>query len=90
MNKAELVNFVANESGVSKKDAGVIVTTVLDGICDGLIKDGRVTLVGFGTFTVVPRKARVARNPQTGEEINVPEKNVPKFKPSPVLKEQVN
>ena len=89
MNKTELANFVAEDSGVTKKDAKTLVASVLSGIKDGLVEDGKVALVGFGTFSVVTRSARTARNPQTGEPIEVPEKQVPKFKPSKLLKEHV-
>ena len=89
MNKTELANFVAEDSGVTKKDAKTLVASVLEGIKDGLVEDGKVALVGFGTFSVVTRSARTARNPQNGEPIEVPEKQVPKFKPSKLLKEHV-
>ena len=89
MNKKNLTNFVAAEenAGITKKDANLVIGHVLNGIKSGLLKDGKVTLVGFGTFSIVKRKARKARNPQTGEPINVPEKFVPKFKASKALKE---
>ena len=87
MNKKGLTNFVAEEASITKKDANVLIGVVLDGIKAGIVNEGKVTLVGFGTFSVVKRKARTARNPQTGEAIEVPEKMVPKFKPSKALKE---
>jgi DNA-binding protein HU-beta len=80
---------VAEEGGVTKKDARIVIGTVLDGVSKGLKEDGKVTLVDFGTFSVVERKARKARNPQTGEEIDVPAKRVPKFKASKALKTSV-
>ncbi len=89
MNKSELVSYVADSINISKKEAKEVVQAVIDGIVDGIINDGKVNLVGFGTFTAVKREARTARNPQTGEEVEVPEKFVPKFKPSTVLKESV-
>jgi DNA-binding protein HU-beta len=87
MNKKDLTNFVAVEAGITKKDANLVIGTVLEGIKSGLLADGKVTLVGFGTFSVVQRAARQARNPKTGEAISVPAKMVPKFKPSKNLKD---
>jgi len=87
MNKKGLTNFVAEEAGITKKDANALIGVVLDGIREGITTEGKVTLVGFGTFSIVQRKARKARNPQTGEPIDVPAKTVPKFKPSKALKE---
>jgi len=65
----------------------LVIGTVIDGIKSGIMTDGKVTLVGFGTFSVVERAARKARNPKTGEAIDVPRKMVPKFKPSKLLKD---
>jgi DNA-binding protein HU-beta len=90
MNKAQLVDFVAAESGITKKDARVVIGAVMDGIKNGLTEDGKVTLVGFGSFRSEFRNARTARNPQTGEPVDVPAKNVVKFRPSASLKEAVN
>ena len=87
MNKKGLTDFVAEEAGITKKDANALIGVVLDGIKSGITGEGKVTLVGFGTFSIVQRKARKARNPKTGEPIDVPAKTVPKFKPSKALKE---
>ena len=87
MNKKDLTNVVAAEAGITKKDANLVIGTVIDGIKAGLLADKKVTLVGFGTFSVVERAARKARNPKTGEPIDVPRKMVPKFKPSKLLKD---
>ncbi len=89
MNKAQLKDWVADETAVTKAEANLMIGAVLDGIKEGILEDGKVTLVGFGTFTAVPRKARKARNPKTGEAIDVPAKMVPKFKPSAALKAAV-
>lgn len=89
MNKKDLVNKVAEALNITKKDAGLAVTATIDSIANGIATDGKVTLVGFGTFSLAARAARVARNPQTGEPIDVPAKTVPKFKPSKNLKEAV-
>jgi len=88
MNKSDLVNFVASECDLTKRDAKGVVEAVVTGVVDGLDADGRVTLVGFGTFSLVEKAARTARNPKTGESIDIPAKVVPKFKPSAALKEQ--
>jgi len=87
MNKKSLTNKVAEAAQITKKDANLVIGHVLEGIKAGLIEDGKVTLVGFGTFKVVQRAARKARNPQTGEAINVPAKMVPKFKASKAMRE---
>jgi len=87
MNKKGLTDFVSENAGLTKKDSNALIGVVLDGITEGITTEGKVTLVGFGTFSVVTRKARKARNPKTGEPIDVPEKTVPKFKPSKALKE---
>lgn len=89
MNKAELVDHVAEVTGAYKKDAKAAVDAVLEGIEKGMKQDGKVTLVGFGNFIVKRRKARTARNPQTGAAVRVPPKQVPTFKPSQILKDSV-
>jgi len=90
MNKADLTNFVAEETGMTKKDARIAVNVVIGGIEKGLVEDEKVTLVGFGTFSTAVRAARKGRNPKTGEEIQIPEKTVPKFKASKGLKEAID
>ena len=89
MNKTDLRNAVAEDVGITKKEAGIMVDAVIEGIKDGLMGDGKVTLVGFGTFSLDARNARTARNPKTGEAIDVPAKTVPKFKASSILKAEV-
>ncbi len=79
MNKGQLIAEVAKKTNLSKKDAANAVDTTIETIKKN-VKKG-VTLVGFGTFKVVRRKARIGRNPQTGEKINIKAKNVVKFKP---------
>ena len=90
MNKKELVNAVKDGMGVTRKEAELAVASVLDAVVDGMVADGKVSLVGFGTFSVVDRAARTCRNPQTGAPIEVPAKKAPKFKPSAALKDVVN
>lgn len=90
MNKQDLVDRVAESVGLSKRDTKIVVNSVIENIVDGLVEDGRVTLVGFGTFSIGERKARMARNPRTGDSIEVPAKTVAKFKPSQQLKSIIN
>lgn len=90
MNKKELVTNVKEAMGCTRKEAEVAVGAVLDAVAEGMVVDGRVSLVGFGTFSAADRAARTCRNPQTGEPIDVPAKRVPKFKPSAALKAKVN
>jgi DNA-binding protein HU-beta len=88
MNKGELINEVAKELS-SKKEAQAAVDAVLGTISSALKNGDSVTLIGFGTFKVVERKARKGRNPQTGKEIMIEAKKVPKFTPGSSLKEAV-
>jgi len=87
MNKGEMKKQLAIEVGVSQKDAGIIIDAVLKTIKTGLVNDGKVTLVGFGSFNAATQAARKARNPKTGEPIDVPAKTVVKFKPAAAFKE---
>jgi nucleoid DNA-binding protein len=89
MNKGDLVNEVAKVVS-TKKEAVAAVDTIFSAITQALKKKGAVTLVGFGTFKVDKRKARKGRNPQTGEEIKIKAKNVPKFMAGKALKDAVN
>lgn len=89
MNKAQLVDSIANESGLSKTDAKKALDAFIKSTTDALKKKERVALVGFGSFSISKRSARTGRNPQTGQEIQIPEKNVVKFKPGTELSETV-
>lgn len=89
MNKAELVEKVAAEVGLTKKDINNVVDAMTSAITDSLARGEKVTLVGFGTFQVQKRKARQGVNPQTGDKISIPAKDVPKFKPGRNLREAV-
>ncbi|HUI32153.1 MAG: HU family DNA-binding protein [Dysgonamonadaceae bacterium] len=80
MNKSELVSAVAQKSGLSKVDAKKALDGVLQSISEELKNDGRVVLVGFGTFSVTERSARKGINPRTKEPIDIPAKKVVKFK----------
>jgi nucleoid DNA-binding protein len=88
MNKEDLINEVAKAMN-TKKEAQEAVDCVFSTITKALKKKDTVTLAGFGTFKVNRRKARKGRNPQTGEEINIKAKDVPKFVPGKALKEAV-
>ena len=90
MNKAELVDAVANAANVSKADAGRAVDAVVNSITNALKKGQQVSVVGFGTFSVKHRAARSGRNPRTGETINIAASNVPGFKAGKALKDAVN
>ncbi|MCZ6771923.1 MAG: HU family DNA-binding protein [Proteobacteria bacterium] len=90
MNKAELIDAVAEASEISKAAATRAVDAVIDNIANSLKKNEQVTLVGFGTFTVRHRAARIGRNPQTGEPIQIKASNVPAFKPGKALMDVVN
>lgn len=90
MNKGDLINKIAEEAGLTKAQASDALNAVLNGVGDTLKDGGKVTLVGFGTFSVSQRDARTGRNPQTGETINIPSKKVVKFKPGKELSDSVN
>jgi len=89
MTKAELVEAVAKDTGLSKAQSEKALNSVTNNISKLLKKGGKITLTGFGTFSVAKRKARKGHNPQTGEEINIKAKKVAKFKPGQTLKEMV-
>ncbi len=90
MTKADLVEKMASDAGISKAAADAALKSFMDGVTKALKKkDGKVTLVGFGTFSKVRRKARKGRNPQTGEAIKIKATNVVKFKPGKALKDAV-
>ncbi|UOR14169.1 HU family DNA-binding protein [Halobacillus amylolyticus] len=89
MNKTDLVNKVAEESELSKENAGKAVDSILESITEALSREDRVQLMGFGNFEVKERSARKGRNPQTGEEIEIAASKVPGFKPGKSLKEAV-
>ena len=86
MNKTELINAVAETSGLSKKDATKAVDAVFESITEALKNGDKVQLIGFGNFEVRERAARKGRNPQTGEEMEIPASKVPAFKPGKALK----
>jgi len=89
VNKAELVSVIAEKAEMTKKDAEKALNAVLAAIEEALKKGEKVQLVGFGTFEVRERAARKGRNPQTGQEIEIPASKVPVFKPGKLLKEKI-
>ncbi len=90
MNKADLIDKMANDADITKTAAAAALDSLLDGITASLKDGGKVTLVGFGTFAVSHRKARTGRNPQTGATIQIGAKQVPKFTAGKALKDAVN
>ena len=90
MNKAELVAAMADQAGLSKKDAEKALKAFTDVVSDELKNGGKVQLVGFGTFEVAERAARTGKNPQTGEAIKIPASKAPKFKAGKALKDSLN
>ena len=90
MNKAELVGSIAERSGLSKADAGAALEAFVDTVSDGLASGDRISLVGFGTWSVNERPARMGRNPRTGDSIEIAAKKVVKFKPGATLAKDVN
>lgn len=89
MNKSELINAVAEKTALSKKDSEAAVTAALDAISAALADGDEVRLVGFGTFEVKKREARMGRNPKTKEPIPIAASKVPVFKPGKALKDAV-
>ena len=89
MNKAELISAVAAAAEVSKKDAEAVIIATLDTITAALKEGEKVQLVGFGSFEVKKRAARIGRNPKTKESIEIPASRVPVFKPGKALKDIV-
>ena len=79
MNYSELIKYVSDEAGVKNEDTKIVVDIVLKGIKQGLCNDGAVKLKGFGTFKRVTRKARMARDPNTDQQIHVPARDTVKF-----------
>jgi len=90
VNKAELINAIAEEAGISKAAAGKAIDAMTGNITSALAKGNSVTLVGFGTFSVGDRAAREGRNPQTGATIKIAASKAAKFKAGKSLKEAVN
>ena len=90
MNKAELIDTVAKLTESTKSETGAMLDAFIDTISKNIRKKDGVKIVGFGTFAVSQRSARMGRNPQTGAEIQIPARRVPVFRPGKELKESVN
>ena len=90
MNKAELITAAAEKAGLSKKDTEAAVTAAIDVITEALSKDDKVQLVGFGSFEVKSRAARIGRNPRTKEQIEIPASKIPVFKAGKALKDNIS
>jgi DNA-binding protein HU-beta len=90
VNKAELISVMAEKSGLTKKDSEKALNSFIEAVEEALVKGEKVQLVGFGTFEVRERSARKGRNPQTGEEIDIPAASVPAFKAGKALRESIN
>ena len=89
MTKAELITTIAKDADITKAAAAKALESYMETVAKQLKKDGRLGLVGFGSFSVIKRKARKGRNPQTGEEIKIKAKKVIKFKPGKAFIEKV-
>ncbi|MDX2362774.1 MAG: HU family DNA-binding protein [Crocinitomicaceae bacterium] len=90
MNKAELIDAIASDAGLSKADAKRALDGFVNAVSGSLKKGDRISLVGFGSFSVSNRAARTGRNPQTGKEIQIAAKNVVRFKAGSELSSKVN
>lgn len=89
MNKSELVAAMAEQAGISKRDAEAALKAFADEVVNEVARGGKVQLIGFGTFEQGQRSARQGRNPQTGETISIPAANVPRFKAGRAFKDAV-
>jgi nucleoid DNA-binding protein len=89
MNKQEIVAKIAKDTGITKTSAAAALHSIIDGITKSLKKGDPVAFVGFGTFKTANRKARTARNPQTGAAIKIPKRRVPRFSAGKALKQAV-
>ena len=90
MTRTELVANVAEKANITKKDADKVLSAVFETIQQALVEGDKVQVIGFGTFEIRNRSARKGRNPQTGEEIDIPASKLPSFKAGKALKEAVN
>ncbi len=90
MNKSELVEKIATDANLSKKDTEAFLKAFVENVSGALEKGDSVQLIGFGTFSVSERSERTGRNPKTNEKITIPASKLPKFKPGNALRERVN
>ena len=89
MNKTDLINNIAQKSGMSKKDVEAVLNGFFGEVTSALAEGDKVQLIGFGTFETRKRNGRTGRNPQTGQQIDIPESVIPAFKAGNKLKEAV-
>lgn len=89
MNKATLVEYITNKTGLTKKDVNAAIDAMIEAIVSTVKSGDSVTLTNFGTFVSVKRNATMKRNPKTGEPVKVPAKNVPRFRPGKAFREAV-
>ena len=87
MTKADIIRMLADQVGLTRREAAEVLTVVLDGVVDAIRGGEKVELRGFGSFRTRKRQARAGRNPRTGAQVNVPPKTVPYFKPGKQLRE---
>ena len=90
MNKAQLIEHIAERAQLTRQEAARALEAVLEGVTQTLVRGGEVTLVGFGTFAVDERAARTGRNPKTGEPVDIPAARMPKVRPGKALRDAVN
>ncbi|MCR5763234.1 MAG: HU family DNA-binding protein [Treponema sp.] len=90
MNKSELVDAIAKDTGLSKKDSEAALKSFIENVSDALVKGDSVQLIGFGTFSVSERAARSGRNPSSGETITIAASKNAKFKSGKALKDRIN
>ena len=89
MNKTELIAAIAEKAELSKKDAEAALNAMVDAVTEALVQGDKIQLIGFGSFEVKERAARVGRNPKTGTEIEIPQTKTPVFKAGKALKDAV-
>jgi len=89
MKKDDIISKMVEVTNLTKAEADKAMTAFLDSVKEGLKNGEKITIIGFGSFSVVERKARMGRNPQTGQEIEIPATKTVKFKPAEKLKEEV-
>lgn len=90
MNKVELIKVISDQTNVTKKDTEKVVNAFTQEVMKEVERGGRVQLIGFGTFSSVKAAARIGRNPQSGEEMRIPARRLPKFKPGKLFKNMLN
>ena len=90
MTKADLINLIAEKAGITRVKAETVVNTIFDSMVEALMRNDRIEIRGFGSFSLNYRPPRLGRNPKTGSKVQVPEKHVPHFKAGKELRERVD